>query len=93
MPAIAPRNYPRTESAIAATQVTGPRNYLRTAVVIDGSTTLNIVEVHHTGTAQPRTGLEVPRAVIRLPTVSQAPVNSLAARAALSPVPGEVEPD
>ncbi len=73
-------------------QVTAPHNSLRTEPVIDGGTTLNIAEVRLTATAQPRTGLAAPRVVIRLPTVSQAPVNSLAARAALLPATAEAEP-
>ncbi len=91
--AIAPRNYPRAEPAIGAAQVTAPRNYPQTEAAIDGSTTLNIAEAHRTRTAQPRTGLEAPRAVIRLPTVSQALVNRSPARAAILPATREAEPD
>jgi len=79
--ATVPRNYQREEPEPAIAL----RNNRQAEAVIDGSTTLNIGAAHHTGTAQLRTGLGVRRAVIRLPTGRQAPVNSLAARAAMLP--------
>ena len=91
--AIAPHNYLPAEPAIGGTQAIAHHNCPRTEPAIDGSTILNIAEVRLTVTGQPRTDLGVPRAVIRLPTVRQALVNSLAARAALLPATGEVEPD
>lgn len=91
--AIAPHNNPPAEPAIGGMQVTAPRSNQRAEAAIDGSTILNIAEVRLTGTGQPRTGLGVPRAVIRFPTVRQALVNSLAARAALLPATREVEPE
>ena len=75
------RNYQREEAEPAIDL----RNNRRAGAVIDGSTTLNIGEAHRTGTAQPRTDLGARRAGIRLPTGRQAPVNSLAARAAMLP--------
>ncbi len=86
--ATAPRNYQpeETEPAIAH------RNCRQAVAVIDGSTTLNIVVAHRIGTGQPRTGLGARHAVIRSPTVRQAPVNSLAARAAMLPATGQAEP-
>jgi len=86
--ATAPRNYHPEE----AEPVIAPRNNRQAEAVIDGSTTLNIVEAHRTGTAQPRTGLEARRAVIRLPTGRQAPVNSLADRAVMLPATGRPVP-
>jgi len=86
--ATAPRNYHPEE----AERVIAPRNNRQAEAVIDGSTTLNIGEAHRTGTAQPRTGLEARRAVIRLPTGRQAPVNSLADRAVMLPATGRPVP-
>jgi len=86
--ATAPRNYHPEE----AEPVIAPRNNQQAEAVIDGSTTLNIGEAHRTGTAQPRTGLEARRAVIRLPTGRQAPVNSLADRAVMLPATGRPVP-
>ena len=83
-----PRNYQREEPEPAIAL----RNNRQAEAAIDGSTTLNIGEAHRTGTGQPRTGLGAPRAVIRLPTVRQAPVNSLAARAAMLPATGQADP-
>jgi len=83
------------EAAIGEAQAIDHHNFPRTEpeAAIDGSTILNIAEVRPTGTGQPRTGSGVLHAVIRLPTVRQALVNSLAVRAALLPATGEGEPD
>jgi len=87
-PAIALRSFQpeQTEPAIA------PPSSLQVEAAIDGSTTLNTVEVLPTGTGQPRTGSEAPRAAIRLPIARQAHVNSSAAKEAMSPATAQAEP-
>jgi hypothetical protein len=86
--ATVPRNYQREEPEPAIAL----RNNRQAEAVIDGSTTLNIGEAHRTGIEQPQADLEAPRAGIRLPTGRQAPVNSLAARAAMLPATVPADP-
>jgi hypothetical protein len=54
--------------------------------ILVGSTIPNIVEARHIATVQQQTGLAAPREATLLPTVRQVPDNSLAVRAAISPV-------